>query len=239
MTAPKTSNISIIIPALNEQDALGRQLADLAGKEDLQIIVVDGGSVDRTAETARQFGAELIVEPTSRGKRLNLGAAAATGDFLLFLHCDTRLPHNFTDVIHRTLARPGTAAGAFRLRIGAPGIGFRLVEQGANLRSRLLQLPYGDQGIFLRRETFTQVGGFAELPIMEDLELIRRLKSCGAVRTAPEAVTTSARRWRELGIIRTTFINQAMLIGLSLGRNPHTLRQWYYRRTAGAGKRAS
>ncbi len=236
MTAPKTSHISVIIPTLNEENQLRAQLAVLQAGPDLQVIVADGGSTDQTRKVARQLGAQVLTSRAGRGCRLNLGADAASGTVLLFLHCDTGLPPDFIARIHHTLASPGTAAGAFHLRIDGAGIGCRLVERGANLRAKLLQLPYGDQGIFLRKEVFKRAGGFKDLPIMEDLEFVRRLRSIGAVRIAASSVTTSARRWQELGVLRTTLINQVMLAGYFLGVDPRTLRSWYYRRTGRDGK---
>ena len=232
MTDQKTSHISVIIPTLNEESNLAIQLSALQAYPDLEIIVADGNSEDQTAAIAQKHRVMLIWTEGGRSRQLNCGAEAASGNILLFLHCDTLLPDNFGHQIHDILNLPGTSAGAFQLNIKARGIGYRLVEWGVNLRSRLCRLPYGDQAIFIRKDIFDQVGGFPDFPIMEDLGLVRRLKRLGTIRIAPAAVITSARRWQELGIIRTTLLNQVMLIGFFLNADLKKLRQRYYRNTS-------
>ncbi|VAW41411.1 Glycosyl transferase, family 2 [hydrothermal vent metagenome] len=223
-------NISIIIPTLNEEAALAPLLADLlAGPgPGPEIIVADGGSMDHTLDLARRPGVLTVSSLPGRGTQQNRGARAASRDNLLFLHCDTRLPESFAVHVHAILERPQTAAGAFRLKINGPGAGLRLVEWGVGLRSRLLQMVYGDQAIFVRREVFHQAGGFADQTILEDLDLIRRLRRLGRIRVAPAAVVTSARRWQRLGIIRTTLLNQVMLAGYLARVNPEKLARLYY-----------
>ncbi len=173
------------------------------------------------------LGARVIGSAPGRSRQLNCGAAAATGDILLFLHADTRLPAGFDGAIRQTLAQPGVVAGAFRLAINGPDRGLRWVEWGVNVRSRLLQMPYGDQAIFLRAEIFHTMGGFPDLPMMEDFELVRRVRKVGRVAIAPSAVVTSDRRWRTLGILRTTLANQVMVAGYLLGVDPYKLARWY------------
>ncbi|GBE13577.1 beta-monoglucosyldiacylglycerol synthase [bacterium BMS3Bbin14] len=223
-------NISIIIPTLNEEATLAPLLANLlAGpRPGPEIIVADGGSTDHTLELARRPGVLSVSSRPGRGPQQNRGARAASRDNLLFLHCDTRLPEAFAVHVHAILERPQTAAGAFRLKINGPGAGLRLVEWGVGLRSRLLQMVYGDQAIFVRREVFHQAGGFADQAILEDLDLIRRLRRLGRIRVAPAAVTTSARRWQRLGIIRTTLLNQVMLAGYLARVKPEKLARLYY-----------
>ena len=226
----------MIIPTLNEESNLAILLSALQAYPDLEIIVADGNSKDRTADIAQKHGVSLIRTEGGRASQLNRGAEAASRNILLFLHCDTLLPDNFGHQVHDILNLPGTSAGAFQLTIQARGIGYRLVEWGANLRSRLCKLPYGDQAIFVRKNIFDQFGGFPDLPILEDLELVRRLKRLGTIQIAPAAVTTSARRWQELGIIRTTLFNQIMLIGFFLNADLEKLRQRYYRNTSRSEK---
>lgn len=219
--------ISIVIPTLNEAENLPQVLADIpAGVE---VVVVDGGSCDRTREVARAWGARVIKSTPGRSHQQNQGAAAATGSILLFLHADTRLPQGFDAAMRQTLTQPGVVAGAFRLAIDGPGRGLRWVEWGVNLRSRYLHMPYGDQAIFLTAGVFDQLGGFPDLPMMEDFELVRRLRKVGKVAIAPSAVVTSDRRWRTLGILRTTLANQAMVVGYLCGIEPQTLARWYRR----------
>ncbi|MBD1917019.1 MULTISPECIES: TIGR04283 family arsenosugar biosynthesis glycosyltransferase [Cyanophyceae] len=219
--------ISVVIPALNEARQLPAVLDTIHAANLVEVIVVDGGSADGTAEVAEAQGARVVKSAPGRSYQLNCGAAAATGSLLLFLHADTRLPEGFDRTIRQTLAQPGVVAGAFRLTIDGPGRGLRWVERGVNLRSRLLQMPYGDQAIFLKAEAFHNLGGFPELPMMEDFELMRRLRKVGKVALAPSAVVTSDRRWRTLGILRTTLANQAMIAGYLLGVDPHKLARWY------------
>jgi rSAM/selenodomain-associated transferase 2 len=221
--------ISIVIPALNEARQLPVVLDTIHADSSVEVIVVDGGSADGTAEVAEAKGARVVDATPGRSRQLNAGAAAATGEILLFLHADTRLPEGFDHSIRQTLTQQGVVAGAFRLAIDGPGRGLRWVEWGVNLRSRWLQMPYGDQAIFLSAEVFHDLGGFPDLPMMEDFELMRRLRKVGKVAIAPSAVVTSDRRWRTLGILRTTLANQAMIAGYLLGVDPHQLARWYRR----------
>ena len=129
--------------------------------------------------------------------------------------------------VRQALSQPGVVAGAFRLAIAGNNSGFRIIERLVNLRSRFLQMPYGDQGIFVSTPVFAAVGGYPDLAIMEDYELMRRLKNLGRIRILPLTATTSPRRWQKLGIVRTTAINQAIIFGYLLGIKPHKLSQWY------------
>ena len=158
---------------------------------------------------------------------MNSGAEAAEGKFLVFLHADTRLPEGFDHHVRRILTQAGVAAGAFQLQIDGPSVRLRLIEKAANWRSRYLHMPYGDQAIFLRAELFREMGGFPDLPIMEDFELIRRLKGRGRIVIAPAAALTSPRRWEKVGVLRTTLINQLMILGFYLGLEPSRLARWY------------
>jgi len=228
---PERVVISIIIPTLNEADSIGATLKSAQAGTDVEIIVVDGGSSDGTAQLANAFGVRLLTVSGGRAEQVNAGARSANGDVLLFLHADTRLPGGFDQQILELLIRPGTVAGAFALGIDGPEIGLRLVEKLANFRSRFFQMPYGDQAIFLKADLFYSLGGFPEMDIMEDFVFVQRLKRTGRVAIAPVAVRTSGRRWRRIGILKTTVINQAVLLAYFLGRNPERLACWY-RRTA-------
>jgi hypothetical protein len=157
---------------------------------------------------------------------MNAGAAAARSNVLLFLHADTRLPFGWADQVAGVLGSQGVVAGAFRLAFDAVSPGLRFIEHAANLRSVLLGKPYGDQAVFLPRAIFQQVGGFRDLPIMEDYDLICRLRRVGRVRIAPLAAITSARRWRDAGIVRTTLAHQAMIAGWHIGVSPRRLARW-------------
>jgi uncharacterized protein len=224
---PADPEISIIIPTLNEGPAIGRTLGAIGRSSTLEIIVADGGSTDGTCTQAHLFGARVVHAPQGRGRQMNRGAAQARGKLLLFLHADTLLPPGFADHIRSALACPGVAAGAFRLKI-EPGLkGLSLIERLANFRSRMGQLPYGDQGLFLSANLFRETGGFPEIPMMEDIEFIRKLRRKGKIVLAPAAVITSARRWEKVGVWRNTLFNQLLLGSYFLGVNPETLARWY------------
>ncbi len=228
-TDQKTSNISIIIPVRNEAENIGSLLPALLAIPRLELLVVDGSSTDSTAEVAGALGAKVLTTPPGRAIQMNAGAEAARGDILLFLHCDTRLPNGFSEQVIDTLRQPGISAGAFTLAINGKGWGLRLIEILANFRSRFLQMPYGDQGIFVTAARFHSVGAYPLQPIMEDFELMRRLKRKGRVRILPLRATTSARRWEKLGILKTTVINQVLIIGYLFGVSPEKLAKWHKR----------
>ena len=217
--------ISVIVPVLNEAHHLSKTLALVSVATNIELIVVDGGSQDATIAVAQTAGAKVIASTPGRAIQMNLGAEISTGDILLFLHADTRLPPKFDAMIRETLAY--SIAGAFELNVDLPSVGVRLVEWGTNLRSRYLQLPYGDQAIFLTKSVFEVVGGFRALPIMEDFELMRRLKCQGQITLVPASVLTSGRRWQKLGVIKTTLINQLIIAGYFLGISPTQLVRWY------------
>lgn len=226
--------ISIIIPVLNELKTIAATLASTEPSTNIEVIVVDGGSVDGTLDLVRSLGATGLSSPAGRAIQMNAGAVVATGDILLFLHADTRLPPEFDTMIRAAMESPPAGvqvavAGAFRLQIDAPASSFRAIERGVNWRSRFLQLPYGDQAIFLRATTFDRLGGFLELPIMEDFDSICRLKRLGHITIIPVPVITSARRWLKHGILKTTLINQIMIVAYLLGVSPQRLLRWYKR----------
>lgn len=222
-------HISIIIPTLNEQSNLGLLLDTLLPCPGLEIIIADGGSSDNTLAIAEEYGIRTVSSSPGRGVQQNMGAQLATRDILLFLHCDTLLPANFDRHIENLISQPGTAAGAFRLKIRATGTGYRLIEWGANLRSNLFQMVYGDQALFMYRNTFHRVGGFPDQMILEDVELVCRLKQIGKIRLAPAAVTTSNRRWQRYGLLQTTLLNQVILAGNFFKVSPEKLGRLYYR----------
>ncbi len=209
-------SISVIIPALNEADLIAATLGRLSGSAAVEVILVDGGSSDNTVEIATQMGAEILVGPANRAQQQNLGAHSAKGSILLFLHADTALPGDFADQIRATLAKPGISAGAFRFRLDSAGWEMALVERMVAIRCRMFGLPYGDQAIFTSRETFNRVGRFADLPVMEDFDLVRRLKKIGRIELADGSAITSARRWREEGVWWMTLKHQLCILGYYL-----------------------
>jgi len=219
--------ISIIIPTWNEESNIGFLLDGLVGTPNVEIIVVDGNSSDQTREIAAYHNVRVIQASRCRAIQMNTGAREAQGEILLFLHADTCLPKNWGSMVRKALAEPSTAAGAFELAIKGNAKGLRIVERLTNFRARRFQLPYGDQAIFLKADLFRRIGGYCDLPIMEDFELIRRLRKFGCIVIAPATAVTSARRWQDLGIWRTTLINQAMIIGYLIGIPPALLARLY------------
>jgi rSAM/selenodomain-associated transferase 2 len=233
-----TFDISIIIPTLNEEQVLGKTLCRLQNAKNsanCELIIVDGGSSDATLSIAQKAGCKTISSPRGRGRQMNSGAAAAMGEVLLFLHADTLLPDNFPGLILNATNQPGIAAGAFSLAIDSPSKVLATIACLANLRSRRLRLPYGDQALFTTRTMFAAIGGFPEIEIMEDFVFIQKIKKIGKIVILPERATTSARRWQNMGIIRTTLINQLIVCGYSLGVPPVKLAGWY-RRLRGIGE---
>ncbi|MHC4481518.1 MAG: TIGR04283 family arsenosugar biosynthesis glycosyltransferase, partial [Planctomycetota bacterium] len=221
--------ISIIIPALNEEHAVVSVLASAARDSRAEVILVDGGSDDATAELARGAGAKVLRAVPPRANQMNVGAAHAQGRLLLFLHADTRLPWGYGQFVRDSLADGRVAAGAFELAINGEGAGLRLIEGLINLRARRLHLPYGDQAIFVRAETFRAVGGFPLMPLMEDCELMRRLCRRGHVALCPLPVLTAGRRWARMGVLKATLLNQLIIGAYRLGVAPARLARWYGR----------
>ncbi|HEY9650675.1 MAG TPA: TIGR04283 family arsenosugar biosynthesis glycosyltransferase [Coleofasciculaceae cyanobacterium] len=224
-----SDKISVIIPVLNEAIAIRSVLLNIVEAPNIEVIVADGGSQDKTVAIAQSLGANVIITTAGRANQMNAGAAVATGTILLFLHADTYLPNNFETLIVSALKDSRTIAGAFELRIDAELRGLRLIEQMVNWRSHILKMPYGDQAIFIRTTVFQDIGGFPNLPIMEDFKLMQRLKRRGRITILPAAVLTSGRRWQKLGVIKTTLINQLIILGYFLGISPSQLVQWYRR----------
>lgn len=220
--------ISIIIPVLNEANIIHSLLARLLDTQNVEVIVVDGGSQDDTVAIAQTAKVKVLCCPTiGRASQMNAGAAVAIGKILLFLHADTHLPTNFDTLVCQALCSAGSIAGAFELRIDAEMRGLRLVEKVVNWRSRFLSMPYGDQAIFIKAAVFHQIGGFPNLPIMEDFELMRHLRRQGLITIVPVPVLTSGRRWQKLGVLKTTLINQLIIVGYFLGVSPTQLIRWY------------
>ena len=225
--------ISVIIPALNEALNLPATLGAAFMGAPHEVIVADGGSADETPAVARAHGAVVVDAPRGRARQLNAGAAIATGEILLFVHADTRLPADYPAQVHAALTPREVVAGAFAFALDADIPGRRWIEWGTNRRARQRELPYGDQGLFLTRKQFDRAGGFPDLPLLEDYVLVRRLRRHGRIGLAPAAVVTSARRWRHRGFWRTLWLNQAILAGYHLGVSPDRLARWY----RGAGPR--
>ncbi|MDD9873706.1 MAG: TIGR04283 family arsenosugar biosynthesis glycosyltransferase [Deltaproteobacteria bacterium] len=226
--------IAVVIPARDEADGIcaAVQSARAAGVE---VLVVDGGSVDATAARARAAGARVLRAPPGRARQMQAGAkaAGAGADAILFLHADTRLPAGYADALRQALANPRIAGGAFALRFAERRLALRWVEWGLRLRLWLLRLPYGDQAVFVRRSALMQLGGVPQAPIMEDLDLVRGIQRLGGFALLRSAVTTSARRYLERGVARTVWRNTLALAGWSLGLPRARLAAWYRGRRQG------
>jgi len=218
--------VSVIIPALNESENIEASILS-AGNNDAEVIVVDGGSSDNTVEKAIAAGARVETSARGRAVQQNFGVKRARGTSLLFLHGDTILPKDYIDHVFESFMDPETVAGAFRFRTDMDTPLMKVAEFMTNLRSQHLKLPYEDQGLFVRKSVFNEIGGFPLVPVAEDLLLVRRLARKGRIRIAPAQVITSARRWRKLGILRTTMINQLIAVGCLMGVSLRLLASLY------------
>ncbi len=217
--------IAIVVPTLNEEDAVSRLLEDARRHAD-ELVVSDGGSGDRTVEVARAVGARVVTGAPGRGGQLNRGAAASGGDVLVFLHADTRLPEGAAEAIRAAVAG-GAVGGGFRVRFDDSGMLYRLGAAMANLRARLTRLPLGDHAQFVTRAAFERLGGFAEWPILEDVDLMRRLRRVGPVAVLEPPVVTSARRFHAAGPIRTVARNWMIWLLFAVGVAPARLARLY------------
>ncbi len=223
--------ISVIIPTLNEEDNIERCIRSVRGEEvGHEIIVADGGSTDGTVRIASAFEGVRIVETgKGRGLQMNAGASLSSGDILLFLHADTRLEEGWGGAIRSSLADRSVVGGAFTFRVDSAKKQYRLIELLVKLRCAAFKLPYGDQGIFMRRDIFRELGGFREIPLMEDLEVIGRMKKMGRLIILDKKAFTHQRRWERKGWARASLENQMIRLLYGLGRDPEKLARIYYR----------
>jgi rSAM/selenodomain-associated transferase 2 len=222
--------LAIVVPALDEAANLAQLLPDLARDcPGAEIVVADGGSRDETAAVvARAPGPRLLAAARGRALQMNHGARATGGDTLLFLHADTRLPAGAAEAIERALAEPGVVGGRFDVRFDNERALFRVIAWFMNTRSRASGICTGDQAIFVRRADFEAIGGYPEIPLMEDIELSRALKRRGRMRALRLRVTTSARKWEREGPLRTIGLMWALRFLHFCGVAPARLHRWYY-----------
>jgi len=224
------NKISVIIITLNEERYVERLLKQLSIDNEIELIVSDGGSIDRTARAAKQYTQNVVVGERGRGVQLNAGAALATGDILWFLHADSIPPDDYKDHIITTLGMSGVAGGAFKLHIDSDLSSLKTVSMVAGLRSKLTRIPFGDQGVFVKKETFERLKGFKNIPLMEDIDFGRRLKKEGMVVLLPSGIKTCSRKWEQDGILKTTLRNWVYITLFFMGYSPHKLYRRYYRR---------
>ena len=218
--------ISVIIPTLNEAEGIGASLNSIIRQpEEFEIIVVDGGSADDTTDVARRYARIIQSEQRGRAIQMNTGAGQACGEVLVFLHADSRLPHNALSLLRSALIDPRIMGGTFTLRFDNPRFLLRLIVFFTRFRFRFFH--YGDQGIFVRRTVFEELGGFKPIPIMEDIDFLRRLRRRGRVALIKQPVTTSARRFLGHGIIRQQLFVVMLVILYLLGVNPEKLSRLY------------
>lgn len=221
------AKITVVIPTLNAAASLPECLATLmegvAAGLIRELVIADGGSADTTSVIASEAGAELVQSAPSRGGQLRCGAEAAGGEWLLFLHADTRLPEGWTDTVkaHLETGRPA----CFRLTFDAKGAAPFLVAGWANLRSRLFKLPYGDQGLLISRQEYASVGGYPGIPLMEDVAMVRKLGARLII--LPLAITTSAARYRREGWMLRGLRNLSLLARYLAGADPERLARRY------------
>ena len=222
---------SIVIPVLNEADGINSLIEDLLNREDAsksQIIVVDGDPEGTTVKAIINKQVVRLISARGRGCQMNAGVKAAEGGILVFLHADTKLPREAMGKIRSVMEGDGFVGGAFDLHIESDRFFLKCVSTATNWRARLLRIPYGDQAIFIRKNYFDRIGGFKEIPLMEDVELMGRIKKRGdRIFIISEAVGTSARRWEKEGAIFGTSRNLILICLYKFGVSPFILARFY------------
>jgi len=219
--------VSVIVPTLNEAPVLAATLARARAAHPHEIIVVDGGSDDGTVRVASGLADAVLSAARGRATQMNAGAAVASGDVLAFLHADTLVPSTFAAAIEHACADTHVGGGRFDVELAPSSPLLWLTGWLMNWRSRLTRIATGDQAMFVRRDTFTALGGFADIPLMEDIELSRRLKRAGRVACLRERVTTSSRRWRTHGVVRTILLMWTLRLLYTCGVGPDRLARMY------------
>lgn len=230
-------HISVIIPTLDEERTILDTLAHTASLGFDELIVADGGSTDGTRALVESYRLnsrasslspiQWVLAPSGRARQMNEGAKASSGEILLFLHADTRLPNDAKQIVEATLADQRMVGGRFDVRFDRPSGWGTIISATMNWRSRLSGIATGDQALFVRRHIFEQMGGFADMPLMEDIELSRRLKRRGTIAAPTATVTTSFRRWEQHGPLQTILLMWTLRFLYWSGVNPHRLKNYY------------
>jgi rSAM/selenodomain-associated transferase 2 len=220
--------VSVVIPTLDEAGTIVATLRRLARQGADEVVVADGGSRDGTVALARREGVRVVIAPRGRGSQQNRGAAATSGEVLLFLHADCWLEPGALGILRRYVAdHPGVPGGCFRMRVEAVEPIYRAVDAAAHLRAGILGVPYGDQGIFATRRSFERVGGFPAVALMEDVILSLNLRRVGRLALLPIRIHVSPRRWRQQGVIRQTLRNGCLTLAAACGISPRVLARFY------------
>ena len=224
--------ISVIIPTLNEEKSLPQTLACLSASGVTEVVIVDGGSLDKTISIAEAFcaktsNARIVTAPAGRARQMNEGAKASQGDILLFLHADTQLPAEARLMIEAALTNPAVGGGSFDVTFTPPSVWGTMISTLMNWRSRLSGIATGDHALFVHRHVFEQLGGFPDIPLMEDIEFSRRLKRTGQITALHQTVTTSFRRWEQQGPLRTILLMWTLRFLYWGGVSPHHLKSFY------------
>ncbi|MDH5202370.1 MAG: TIGR04283 family arsenosugar biosynthesis glycosyltransferase [Nitrospirota bacterium] len=227
------TKLSIVVPVLHETEVINpfiEHIHKVGEREDYEIIVVDGSPEKNTIDAIKDRNVIKITSPKSRARQMNAGAAVARGEILLFLHVDTKLPLNAFKKIREVLENSRYVGGAFDLELDTLRRSLRFIAWTARIRVRLTQIPYGDQAIFIRKDYFDTLGGYRNFPLMEDVELMERIKkSRRKICIIKETVRSSPRKWLKEGIFYTTFRNHIIRILYSLGVSPDKLVKLYYK----------
>lgn len=221
--------LSVVIPCLNEVESIGRLLESLqqARAEGVELLLVDGGSTDDTLARAAPMVDKVIVTAPGRARQMNAGSQAASGELLWFLHADSGIGVDFPASIVSAMAGTPRAWGWFKVRLSGRHPFFRIIEFMMNGRSRLTGIATGDQAIFVRRELFLRLGGYLDIPLMEDVELSRRLKGCSRPVVLQPRLVTSSRRWERAGILSTVWLMWRLRWSYFMGTDPVRLARRY------------
>jgi rSAM/selenodomain-associated transferase 2 len=222
------ASIAIIVPLLNEADGLPRLLQRLQGCRADEMVIVDGGSTDGSTQLLEKSGIRWLASPPGRAVQMNAGARVCTSDFLLFLHTDTDISSDGIEILRGLARKSEVVGGRFDVRLSGAGMALRVIEWFINFRSRLTRINTGDQAMFVRREVFERMDGFASIPLMEDIEFSRRLKRQGSIACLHQKVQTSSRRWEKDGILRTVLLMWGLRLLFWLGVSPTRLAAMYH-----------